>query len=214
MRIFYRSVYFLSVQSMFCIVVCHNEHVNFSIIFMYEKIYLLYCLFFNFDVQYLIIIYKLLTVNNLQIQIALLSKFLFIAHGCMELRNFATSMSILDGLENLIVKQLPAWKHLPTKCTNVMEVLTATRVSFSALCTCTLAKVLSTGWFGLFVGCGPNCFRTTVIGVVRALGNTSFRSFIYLFLCVLTSLSFLLCSTGYKYPADTVWTYSFHLWKW
>jgi len=47
----------------------------------------------------------------------------------MELRNFATCMSILDGLENLIVKQLPAWKHLPTKCTTVMEELKATRVS-------------------------------------------------------------------------------------
>ncbi|WAR21994.1 KNDC1-like protein [Mya arenaria] len=61
-------------------------------------------------------------------QIAILSKFLFIGHACMELRNFATSMAILDGLENLIVKQLPAWKHLPAKCSSLIEELSAKRM--------------------------------------------------------------------------------------
>ena len=64
----------------------------------------------------------------LQTQVTVLSKFIFIAHTCVELRNFATAMAILDGLENLIIKQLPAWKHLPAKCTSVMEELEATRV--------------------------------------------------------------------------------------
>ena len=60
----------------------------------------------------------------------MLTKFLFTAHSCMELRNFATCMAILDGLENLIIKQLPAWKHLPTKCINIREGLESARVSF------------------------------------------------------------------------------------
>ena len=47
----------------------------------------------------------------------------------MELRNFATCMAILDGLENLIVKQLPAWKHLPSKCVNIKGALESSRVS-------------------------------------------------------------------------------------
>jgi len=37
-------------------------------------------------------------------------------------------MSILEGLENLVVKQLPIWKNLSTKCVNVIDELTATRV--------------------------------------------------------------------------------------
>ena len=51
----------------------------------------------------------------------------------MELRNFATCMAILDGLENLIIKQLPAWKHLPSKCINIREALESARVSRIAL---------------------------------------------------------------------------------
>lgn len=44
------------------------------------------------------------------------------------MRNYATCMSILEGLENLVVKQLPVWKNLPAKCINVMEELTSARL--------------------------------------------------------------------------------------
>ncbi|XP_052771824.1 kinase non-catalytic C-lobe domain-containing protein 1-like isoform X3 [Mya arenaria] len=71
---------------------------------------------------------EIVACSNPKMQIAILSKFLFIGHACMELRNFATSMAILDGLENLIVKQLPAWKHLPAKCSSLIEELSAKRM--------------------------------------------------------------------------------------
>lgn len=45
-----------------------------------------------------------------QVQVNLLSKFLFIAKCCYEHRNFATTVQILRGLENLIVRQLPVSK--------------------------------------------------------------------------------------------------------
>ncbi|NXC72256.1 KNDC1 protein, partial [Anhinga anhinga] len=62
------------------------------------------------------------------IQDHLLSKFLLIAKCCYEQRNFATAMQILAGLENLIVRQLPAWKILPAKVADIMEELKAVEV--------------------------------------------------------------------------------------
>ncbi|KAF1675435.1 Kinase non-catalytic C-lobe domain-containing protein 1, partial [Pygoscelis papua] len=47
---------------------------------------------------------------------------------CYEQRNFATAMQILAGLENLIVRQLPAWKILPAKVAEIMEELKAVEV--------------------------------------------------------------------------------------
>ncbi|XP_028941825.1 kinase non-catalytic C-lobe domain-containing protein 1 [Antrostomus carolinensis] len=60
-----------------------------------------------------------------KLQVSLLSKFLLTAKCCYEQRNFATAMQILAGLENLIVRQLPAWKILPAKVTEIMEELKA-----------------------------------------------------------------------------------------
>ncbi|XP_054019375.1 kinase non-catalytic C-lobe domain-containing protein 1 isoform X2 [Dryobates pubescens] len=61
-------------------------------------------------------------------KVSLLSKFLLIAKCCYEQRNFATAMQILAGLENLIVRQLPAWKFLPAKVAEIMEELKAVEV--------------------------------------------------------------------------------------
>ncbi|XP_041116567.1 kinase non-catalytic C-lobe domain-containing protein 1-like [Polyodon spathula] len=47
---------------------------------------------------------------------------------CYELRNFATAMHILCGLENVIVRQLPAWKNLSSKVSEIMEELKAVQV--------------------------------------------------------------------------------------
>uniref|UniRef100_A0A8C7DAN8 Kinase non-catalytic C-lobe domain containing 1 n=1 Tax=Oncorhynchus kisutch TaxID=8019 RepID=A0A8C7DAN8_ONCKI len=64
----------------------------------------------------------------LQIQAALLTKFLLIAKHCYEFRDFATAMQVLGGLENVFVRQLPAWKHLSTKVCEVLEELRAVQV--------------------------------------------------------------------------------------
>ncbi|XP_041125245.1 kinase non-catalytic C-lobe domain-containing protein 1-like isoform X2 [Polyodon spathula] len=61
-------------------------------------------------------------------QAGLLSTFLHVAKLCFELRNFATAMHILCGLENIIVRQLPAWKNLSSKVSEIMEELKAVQV--------------------------------------------------------------------------------------
>ncbi|NXK95042.1 KNDC1 protein, partial [Formicarius rufipectus] len=71
---------------------------------------------------------EIVTCHIAKRQVSLLSKFLLIAKCCYEQRNFATAMQILAGLENLIVRQLPAWKILPAKVAEIMEELKAVEV--------------------------------------------------------------------------------------
>ncbi|NWU10308.1 KNDC1 protein, partial [Cephalopterus ornatus] len=71
---------------------------------------------------------EIVTCHTTKWQVSLLSKFLLIAKCCYEQRNFATAMQILAGLENLIVRQLPAWKILPAKVAEIMEELKAVEV--------------------------------------------------------------------------------------
>ncbi|NXU51129.1 KNDC1 protein, partial [Turnix velox] len=73
---------------------------------------------------------EIVTCHTSKLQVNLLSKFLLIAKCCYEQRNFATAMQILSGLENLIVRQLPAWKILPAKVAEIMEELKAVEVVF------------------------------------------------------------------------------------
>ncbi|NXL86871.1 KNDC1 protein, partial [Alectura lathami] len=76
---------------------------------------------------------EIVTCHTSKLQVSLLSKFLLIAKSCYEQRNFATAMQILAGLENLIVRQLPAWKILPAKVAEIMEELKAVEV-YDSLC--------------------------------------------------------------------------------
>ncbi|XP_019411605.1 PREDICTED: protein very KIND [Crocodylus porosus] len=71
---------------------------------------------------------EIVTCHTSKLQMNLLSKFLLIAKSCYEQRNFATAMQILVGLENLMVRQLPAWKFLPSKISEIMEELKAVEV--------------------------------------------------------------------------------------
>ncbi|XP_078247395.1 kinase non-catalytic C-lobe domain-containing protein 1 isoform X1 [Pogona vitticeps] len=61
-------------------------------------------------------------------QMNMLTKFLLTAKCCYEQRNFATAIQILRGLENLIVRQLPVWKCLASKVSDIMEELKAVEV--------------------------------------------------------------------------------------
>ncbi|KAM4607912.1 kinase non-catalytic C-lobe domain-containing protein 1 [Polymixia lowei] len=66
--------------------------------------------------------------DSVKTQVALLTKFLLIGKHCYESRNFATAMQVLAGLENVIVRQLPAWKHLSAKVCEILEELRAVQV--------------------------------------------------------------------------------------
>ncbi|XP_047459564.1 kinase non-catalytic C-lobe domain-containing protein 1 [Mugil cephalus] len=66
--------------------------------------------------------------DSVKTQVALLTKYLWIGKHCYESRNFATAMQVLGGLENVIVRQLPAWKHLASKVYEILEELRAVQV--------------------------------------------------------------------------------------
>ncbi|KAG7333906.1 hypothetical protein KOW79_002313 [Hemibagrus wyckioides] len=71
---------------------------------------------------------EIVITDSVKVQTALLGKFLSIAKHCYEARNFATAMQILGGLENVIVRQLPAWKQLSAKISDVLEEIRAVQV--------------------------------------------------------------------------------------
>ncbi|KAH9500932.1 hypothetical protein Btru_069231 [Bulinus truncatus] len=75
---------------------------------------------------------EVLTCGSHKSQVSLLTKFLTVAHLCLNVRNFATALSILDGLENLVVKQLPVWKDVPAKYISYMNELANTKIKLKS----------------------------------------------------------------------------------
>nr|XP_060624671.1 kinase non-catalytic C-lobe domain-containing protein 1 [Anolis sagrei ordinatus] len=71
---------------------------------------------------------EIVTSYSSKTQVNLLTKFLSIAKCCYEQRNFSTTIQILNGLEHLVVRQLPVWKSLPSKVLGIMEELKAVEV--------------------------------------------------------------------------------------
>ncbi|XP_069836233.1 kinase non-catalytic C-lobe domain-containing protein 1 isoform X2 [Dendropsophus ebraccatus] len=71
---------------------------------------------------------EIVTCHTSKLQTSILTKFLLVAKLCYEQRDFATAVQILGALENLIVRQLPAWKNLPTKVAEILEELKAVEV--------------------------------------------------------------------------------------
>ncbi|XP_072042555.1 uncharacterized protein [Amphiura filiformis] len=72
---------------------------------------------------------EVVTCNSSKTQMALLSKFINTARACYDMRNFATCVQIMDGLDNLIVRQVPAWRSLPSKVVSIYENLSGVRMS-------------------------------------------------------------------------------------
>ncbi|XP_060074795.1 kinase non-catalytic C-lobe domain-containing protein 1-like [Ylistrum balloti] len=71
---------------------------------------------------------EIVNCSNAKNQLAILTKFLHTAQICKDMRNYGTCLAILDGLENLIVKQLPAWRNLQGKCVSIFEELSSVRL--------------------------------------------------------------------------------------
>ncbi|XP_030058856.1 kinase non-catalytic C-lobe domain-containing protein 1 [Microcaecilia unicolor] len=71
---------------------------------------------------------EIVTSHTSKLQANLLAKFLLIAKCCYKQRNFATAIQILKGLENLIVRQLPVWKNIPSKVSEILKELKAVEV--------------------------------------------------------------------------------------
>lgn len=67
----------------------------------------------------------------LQTQVALLTRYLWIGKYCYEMRNFATAMQVLGGLENVIVRQLPVrLQHYKLSASSNKSVARELNISF------------------------------------------------------------------------------------
>lgn len=61
-------------------------------------------------------------------QTNMIVKFLKIAHQCCECFNFSSAFSIFDGLQDITVRNLPAWQHVPSKAMHHLEKIASYRV--------------------------------------------------------------------------------------
>ncbi|XP_071827638.1 uncharacterized protein [Apostichopus japonicus] len=77
---------------------------------------------------------EVLSCSSPKAQLALISKFINTAKSCYDMRNFATCMQVMDGLNNLIVRQVPAWKNIPSKVVSIYEELEAAGVLLKGDC--------------------------------------------------------------------------------
>ncbi|XP_022080573.1 uncharacterized protein LOC110973789 isoform X2 [Acanthaster planci] len=71
---------------------------------------------------------EVVSCSSVKTQLVHLSKFINVAKACYDLRNFATCVQILDALDSLIVRQVPAWRNLPSKVVTLYEELCAGKV--------------------------------------------------------------------------------------
>ncbi|XP_058507585.1 kinase non-catalytic C-lobe domain-containing protein 1 [Solea solea] len=77
--------------------------------------------------------------DSTRAQVTLVTKYLWIGKHCYESRNFATAMQVLGGLENVTVRQLPVWKHLPSKVFEILEELRAVQMFLKSDDLCLMA---------------------------------------------------------------------------
>ena len=59
----------------------------------------------------------------------MITKFLTTGHLCLEVKNYATGIAILEGLENLVVRQLPVWKNVASKYMTYLDEMTKAKVN-------------------------------------------------------------------------------------
>lgn len=71
---------------------------------------------------------EICSASSIKAQLALITKFVNTARYCCEIRNYSTCIQIVDALEMFVIRQLPAWRQVPTKTTETLEELKAVKV--------------------------------------------------------------------------------------
>ncbi|KAK7109186.1 uncharacterized protein [Littorina saxatilis] len=71
---------------------------------------------------------EILCCGSQKSQVSTIGKFLATAQLCVDIRNYATALAVTAGLDNLLVRQLPAWKNMPAKAAVLMDDLEALQV--------------------------------------------------------------------------------------
>jgi hypothetical protein len=71
---------------------------------------------------------EILLCDSVKHQASIIAKFLKIAKKCCECFNFSSAFAIYDGLQDLTVRNLPAWQHLSSKSVHYLEKLASFKV--------------------------------------------------------------------------------------
>lgn len=72
-------------------------------------------------------------INSFQGQVEMITKFLKIAKNCYTWSNYSTSFSIYDGLQDITIRNLPAWQQVSSKMIHVLEKISSFKVRNSFL---------------------------------------------------------------------------------
>jgi hypothetical protein len=60
----------------------------------------------------------------------MIAKFTKIAKKCCDTFNFSSAFAINDGLQDITVRNLPAWQNVPAKAIHNLERVAAFKVNF------------------------------------------------------------------------------------
>jgi hypothetical protein len=71
---------------------------------------------------------EVLGAKNLRGQVSIITKFLSIAKLCCDWSNFSTAVCIYDGLQEIVVKQLPAWKQVSSKTIHILDTIASLKL--------------------------------------------------------------------------------------
>ncbi|GFO14629.1 protein very kind-like, partial [Plakobranchus ocellatus] len=75
---------------------------------------------------------EVLSCGSNKSQANMITKFLTVGHLCLEVKNFATGLAILEGLENLVVRQLSVWKNVASKYMAYLDQMTAAKMKLKS----------------------------------------------------------------------------------
>ncbi|XP_050395691.2 uncharacterized protein LOC126814532 isoform X2 [Patella vulgata] len=75
---------------------------------------------------------EIVSCSNPKVQTQILTKFINVAQVCEEIRNYLMCIAVIEGLENLIVRQLPIWRNISSKYITIMENLSAMKMKLKS----------------------------------------------------------------------------------
>jgi hypothetical protein len=71
---------------------------------------------------------EILISDNVKNQATMIMRFLKVAKKCYEMCNFSSAFAIYDALQDITIRNLPAWQHVNSKCIHIMEKIAAHKV--------------------------------------------------------------------------------------
>jgi hypothetical protein len=80
------------------------------------------------NVNIYLVFFFFIYIFTLKGQVEMITKFLKIAKNCYNWSNFSTSFSIHDGLQDITIRNLPAWQQVSSKMMHILEKISSFKV--------------------------------------------------------------------------------------